>query len=197
MPDNVSKLFDEFAARYARGERPDAREYLAQAGDQRAALATMLDRFVTLRPPPDPDEDSVTVMGAWLEGQPTLLSLRVSRGLTREAVVDVLVTTLGLKPRAGKKLAGYYHRLENGMLDPERVDRRVYATLAETLRARIEDVRPWPGRQATAKSAYYRRVDMQISAPSYEAPPARASVAPEEPEDRWDEVDELFLGPRT
>ena len=99
MPDNVSKLFDEFAARYARGERPDAREYLAQAGDQRAALATMLDRFVTLRPPPDPDEDSVTVMGAWLEGQPTLLSLRVSRGLTREAVVDVLVKTLALKPR--------------------------------------------------------------------------------------------------
>ena len=196
MPDNVSKLFDEFAARYARGERPDAREYLAQAGDQRAELATMLDRFVILRPPPDPDEDSVTVMGAWLEGQPTLLSLRVSRGLTREAVVDVLVKTLGLKRR--DKVAGYYHRLENGMLDPERVDRRVFAALADALRARIEDVRPWPGRPGHDRKRLLppgRHADLPRR--PTRRPPADASVAPDEPEDRWDEVDELFLGPRT
>ena len=30
MADEVMRLFDDFAARFARGERPDAREYLTR-----------------------------------------------------------------------------------------------------------------------------------------------------------------------
>ena len=35
MADEVMRLFDEYAASFARGERPDTRAYLAQAGKGR------------------------------------------------------------------------------------------------------------------------------------------------------------------
>ena len=37
------QLFDEYVASFARGERPDLRDYLARAGDQREELAKLVD----------------------------------------------------------------------------------------------------------------------------------------------------------
>ncbi len=63
-------LFDDYAVRYARGEHPDPVPYLERAGDHAGELARMLDAFLQWAPPPSPDEAAVTLMQAWLAGEP-------------------------------------------------------------------------------------------------------------------------------
>jgi hypothetical protein len=189
MGEDVVRLFDEFAARFARGERPDAREYLERAGEGREELAGMLDRFVSLRPPPEPDEEAVAAMRAWIVGEPPLLRLRRDRGVGREQVVDALVGELTLDPGKREKVADYYHDLEAGLLEPARVDRRVLRVVAGALRARLEDILPWPGRPLGAQGAFYR-LPPRAAPPQAGVPGAPAGRAGRE----WDEVDELFCG---
>ena len=85
-------------------------------------MAQLLEGFVAAVPPPEPSEETVALIRAWRIGDPPLLELRRSRGLTRAAVVDGLVAALGLNPAKREKVAGYYHELESGLLDPGRVD---------------------------------------------------------------------------
>jgi hypothetical protein len=183
MAEDVLTLFDEYAARYARGERPDAREYLTRAGAQAAELARLLERFVAASPAPEPAEETVALIRAWRSGEPPLLELRRRRGLRRAEVVDALVAALGLDPAKREKVAGYYHELESGLLDPGRVDRRVFQTLAETLRANVEDVLAWEP-PVRLEGVYYRRTDAAATAPPMAA----------EPEEPPDEIDRLFRG---
>ena len=70
-------------------------------------------------------------------GEPPLLLLRKRRKLRRDAVIAALMTALQLDPAKREKVAGYYHELETGLLDPEGVDRTVWAALGEFLRARL------------------------------------------------------------
>jgi hypothetical protein len=185
MAEDAMALFDEFAARWARGERPDAREYLRRAGAGAEELAPLLERFAAASPPPEPSEDAVALIRAWRGGEPPLLELRRRRGLKRAAVVDALVAALGLDPATREKVAGYYHALESGLLDPGRVDRSVFAALAEALAARVEDLLAWEP-PVQHEGVYYRRSDASIAAAGTAAPAAAAS--PEPP----DEVDRLF-----
>ena len=54
MPD-VDRLFDELAAAYVRGDRPDLPAYLARAGDDADELARLVDAFLrTSRHPSRP-----------------------------------------------------------------------------------------------------------------------------------------------
>lgn len=192
MADELFTLFDEFAARYARGERPDARDYLARAGDRRDELARMLDRFVTLCPPPEPDQEAVEAMRAWLAGEPPLKHLRTERRVTRDQVVDALVGGLDIDPGKHGKVAEYYHELESGLLEPARVDRRVFKLVAKTLRARVEDLLAWPGRPLPAEPAYFRAdVHGKPTAPQTPPLPPRGETG------EWDEVDQLFRGATT
>jgi hypothetical protein len=182
---DVFRLFDEYAARRARGERPDVREYLEQAGDDADELRDIVDAYLRASPPSaPPDEDQVAAFRAWIAGEPPLLELRVRRGVKRAAIVDALVERLGLDVRKRSKVASYVHRLETGLLAPGPVDRRVWEVWAEALRARVEDLAAWRPRQVAARSAYYR---------SFEAVPAAKESRIPHSED-WDEVDELFQG---
>jgi len=54
---DVDRLFDELAAAYVRGERPDLPAYLARAGDEADELARLVDAFLRTVPPPEPSED--------------------------------------------------------------------------------------------------------------------------------------------
>ena len=189
MAEDALALFDEFAARWARGERPDAREYLARAGAQADELAPLLERVAAASPPPEPSEEMVALIRAWRGGQPPLLELRRRRRLTRAAVVDALVAALGLDVAKRDKVAGYYHELESGLLDPGRVDRRVFQALAETLKARVEDLLAWEP-PVQHESVYYRRSD-----PTFDTAAEASSLAsPAEPEEPPDDVDRLFRG---
>jgi hypothetical protein len=185
MAEDPGILFEEYAARFARGERPDPREYLARAGDTQDELARLIERFLSSVTPPEPSEDSVAMVAGWLEGDPPLLELRRRRGLKRGLVVDVLMKLLGLDPRKREKVARYYHELETGLLDPSRVDGSVLAALAEALRVRADDLLPWPAPRPAPGGVYLRAAEPTAAAP--------APLAPEITEER-DEIDRLFAG---
>jgi hypothetical protein len=185
MSEDVMRLFDEYAASFARGERPDARAYLARAGEGQDELAALIERYLERVPPPAPDADALALAESWLAGQPPLLELRARRGLRRDEVVDALIERLGLDRAKRAKVKRYYHELEGGLLEPAGVDRRVWNALAGTLRTRVEDLLAWrPRPMEPAMDAAYRvtKLDAIPSGAAPARPPA------EEP----DEIDRLF-----
>lgn len=179
---DVAVLFDEYAAAYARGERPRLDGYLARAGAGAEELARLVEAFLQAAPAPAAAPADVATLDAFLAGDPPLLALRTARGVTRDAVVDAILAALALAPALRAKVRRRYHDLEAGLLDPERVDRRVVAAIAEAVGARAADLFAWTPRPPAAAARAYLRI---AEAPAAAAPPA---AAPEPP----DEVDELF-----
>jgi hypothetical protein len=190
-PTRAELLFDEFAVRHARGEAPDVRSYLAQAGDEREALGRMLDRFLESAPSRRATEEEVVLLQARAEQEPPLVVLRQRRRLGRQAVVDGLVRMLALDPARLDKVGRYYHELEVGLLDPNGVSRRVWASLRELLGADVESLagarrRPEPP-AAAAAVAYLRMSDEVVVHPSVAHTELVARAEP-------DEIDRLFTG---
>jgi hypothetical protein len=102
--------------------------------------------------------------------------LRIRRRLSREAVVDALLRTLGLDPAKREKVDDYYHQLETGLLDPAPVDRTVWEALSDVLHANTRALavtRPMPPATATA----YRRFDADRTSSwrSEPFPPSRST----------------------
>lgn len=189
MADVLFDLFDEYAVRYARGEAPDPVPYLDRAGDQAGVLVEMLDRFLQWAPVPAADELMVTLMQAWLEDESPLRELRVQRGMRVDEVVAQLSTDLELEPEHRGKLRGYFQRLERGALDVRRIDARVFESLARSLRFPASALRSWasaPGRGLLETAPAFRDERQTKTTPA--VPRAAA--------EEWDEVDELFIGPR-
>jgi hypothetical protein len=185
MPEDAFTLFDDYAARFARGEAPDLRGYLTRAGEDAGELGRLVDAFLARASPPDPDEERVALARAWVEGEPPLLELRTRRGLKRDAVVDALVQLLGLDPIKRAKVKRYYHELESGLLEPQRVDRRVWAALAQTLKAQVADLAAWRPRPIEPLGeVYHRREDASLEFALFTARPPEPA----------DEVDRLFRG---
>jgi hypothetical protein len=181
---DVSNIFDEYASAHARGEHPRAREYLEQAGPQADELAQLIDEYLRRAPACEPTDDARAVAAAVVEGGTPLLELRVARGLRRAQVVSALIQLLGLDAKKTEKVADYYHELEGGLLEPSGVDRRVWDALAETLKAKADDLARWqsaPG-PAPATAAYLRAAE----------PLARLSATPDPERSERDEVDVLF-----
>jgi hypothetical protein len=187
MAEDVHELFDDYAARFARGDRPDARPYLARAGEGADELAALIDRYLEAVPPPAPDEEARAAAAAWLSGEPPLLALRNRRGIKRAAVVDALVERLGLDAGKRQKIDRYYQRLETGLLDPGRVSSRVFDVLAETLRTSFSDLGGWRRARPMQTDAVFMRARLEDRAPAAAAPPIFDAS-----EER-DEIDVLFL----
>jgi hypothetical protein len=185
LAEDVLTLFDEYAVRWARGEAPDAREYLERAGPEREKLAELLDRFLVSAPPGEPEPELAASFAAWAAGEPPLLELRVRRGVRREEIVETIVRRFGLSAAKRPKVGSYVHRLETGLLDPRGVDRRVLEAWAGMLRARADDLLAWRPPPPPGVAASYLRASAQAS--------DRLVPAPPEAEER-DEVDELFTG---
>ena len=192
---DVDRLFDELAAAYARGERPDLPAYLTRAGDDADELARLVDAFLRVVPAPEPSEDDVEVMRARLEGEPGLLALRKRRGRRVDEVVDGLATRLAVDDRP--RLRRYYQRLEGGVLDPHRVDERVWEALRELFETSVRTlIRPLATRGGGSAMAYYRRTsapDAAVAPSLAAAEPALVTQADPPPAER-DELDRLFLG---
>lgn len=193
---DVDRLFDELAAAYVRGERPDLPAYLARAGDDADELARLVDAFLRTVPPPEPSEDDVAVMRARLEGEPGLLALRKRRGRRVDEVVDDLAARLDLDDRP--RLRRYYQRLEGGVLDPHRIDERVWNALQELFATSVRNlIRPLVTRQGGSAMAYYRRTVSRDGPAMLQAAaqvePALVADADPPPAQR-DALDRLFLG---
>lgn len=191
MPaETVLDLFDEFARCFARGESPSVLSYVERAGEQGDELAGMLNRFLASAPAPEPPAQRVEMMRAWIAGQPPILELRKQRGLTRDVVVDRLLSLLGLRDERRTKVRGYYHELETGLLEPRGVDRRVWEALAQVLGASVTDLAGWRPRRIEAEPAFRMSADAMFEANvAYSAAPQSPPEPPEE-----DEVDRLFTG---
>lgn len=195
MTDVVDALFDEYAARWARGERPDVADYLDRAGEARDELAPMIDRYLAVVPAQEPDEALVRFAELLDAGEPPLLAARVARGLRREDVVRWVLKTFGLSAEKEEKVSAYWHELESGQRSPAAVAPELWRRLVEHLGPGAEAARGW--RPAAAYDVAYMRepnVDVRfldIAAPASAAPPGAAPAAEPEPSEP-DEVDRLF-----
>jgi hypothetical protein len=188
---DVAALFDQYAAAFARGDEPDLREYLTRAGDGADELARLVEAFVAAAPAAEPSEERIALTRAWAEGQSPLLEVRTRRGVRREEVVDRILSRFGIDGAKRQKVAGYYHELEAGLLDPLRVDRSVWELLAELLRASVSDLRRRPRLSPPPMGMVvaYRRAAPKAAFGELAAPAAPAAAREPEPPD---EVDRLF-----
>lgn len=208
MNASVERLFDEFAASWARGEHPDVRDYLERAGDGRDELAGLLDGFLAASSVQPPSEETLATFAELVPGDhetPPMLAVRVRMGLRRADVVRQLCAGLGLGSSTEEKVARYYHELETGLLDPRGVSSRVWHQLATVLGTGIRSlmVTPYEAPPAVV-TAFYRRSDTAASTELDAAPRRRfmavpdlaaaseSAAAPERPD--LDEVDRLFRG---
>lgn len=193
MNTDLAVLFDEFAASWARGERPDVRDYLDRAGEQRDELAALLDGFVAAAKVQPPSEETLATFAELVPGDhetPPMLAVRVRMGLRRADVVTQLCRGLDLGPAAEPKVALYYHELETGLLDPRGVSSRVWHHLATILGGGIRSLMVSPYEPPpVVVAAYYRLSDSAANIQPSAAPAPRPSEAAEP-----DEVDTLFRG---
>ena len=103
------------------------------------------------------------------------------RRLKRGELVARLTGLLGLTPAREQKVAGYYHELETGLLEPRGVDARVWDALRQLLDADVRALARW--RPAPVQAAVaYRSADVTVD----------AVYAPKAPAAEEDEVDRLF-----
>ncbi len=181
MTDVVWRQFDDFAGRWARGERPDSRVYLERAGDDAPLLLALIDDYLEWAPSPEPDPDVRAELSAWLRGEPPVVALRRRRGQRRSSVIDALMTSLGLDPDKRQRVQDAYHRLETGQLRLSRVDGRVLDVVASALGVRVTDLAAWPGEHGLEASLMMREAMIPEA-------PLEAWPSPAEP----DEVDLLF-----
>jgi len=187
MPEDVFSLFDEYAARFARGERPEPRAYLTRAGAGADELAQLIDGYLARATPPPPSEDTVALTTASLRGRSPLVEARTRRGLKRDEVVDALVAALGLDRAKREKVNRYYEELETGLREPSRIDRRVFEALADKLAAKASDLIglvPAPPPPAFTALLAARALPPEAAFAAAAAPPARV--------ERPDEIDRLF-----
>jgi hypothetical protein len=180
---DVVDLFEEYAAAYSRGDRPRAQEYLNRAGPAADELAKLIDGWLRAVPVPEPDEETTALAEAWTAGQPPLGALRSRRGVCVDDVVDAIVTALALDPAKRAKVKRYYQQLEQGLLDPARVSRRVIAVVKGLVGERTTEALAWRAPEFRVEPAYYRSC----------AGTAIATGMAREPEPE-DEIDRLFTG---
>ena len=188
-PDRVFELFDEFAAAYARGERPSLDDYLARAGDDAGELARLADRWLERAPAPPAREGSVELLDAFLAREPGLVALRARKGLRVDDVVDALLGKLSLDVGKREKVKRLYQQLEGGLLDPGRVSAKVWDVVRDAVGPGAEEATRWRAGPVVAAPVYSRQDVLYQRAASAPPPSAdRAAPAAEEP----DEIDRLF-----
>lgn len=181
----MDELFAEYADAFARGERPRASEYVARAGADADELAALIDRFLRAAPRQEATLEDSALLAGWLQNEPPLLELRRRQGIKRGEVVDRLLGALGLEPRSRERLAGAYHELETGQLDPAGVDASVWSALAEILKANVRDLAVW--RPPPLVAPTYLRADADIQLET-------GAVIRQHRVSEPDEVDRLFRG---
>jgi hypothetical protein len=205
---DVDRLLADYIAEHRAGRDADPGEYLSRASPaQRAELAALIDTYLA-HAPREPfnqamfrgssAERTVDELERAIAGQaglwPAVLpGLRDRAGLKRSELVERLAAALGVSHREDK-VAGYYHKMEQGRLPAQGVSDRVLEALgqlvgetAQALRDAGRALSPSGHGPATAPTAAFaRRAYSELGT----AEPAAASVGPAE----WDEVDELFRG---
>jgi len=188
---DAARLFDEWAAALARGERAHAPDFIRRAGDAADDLASMMDRFLRERPRRDADPAAVDLARAWMAGQAPLVELRARHDVTRDDVVAAVMNTFGLAPEKRQIVKRYYHRLEAGELDPARLAPPLLELLGRLLHAPASAIAAWRSRPLDVAPAF-RAVPVAAA----DADVLRASPVAREPVEDDEEVRALFISER-
>lgn len=209
---DVDDLLRQFIERYESGDPVRPIDVLGRVeGTDRRELEMLLDAYLERAPrrPFSADAFAVSPAGTLVDGLaqslggiagtwPVVLPrLRARARLRRSELVARLAVALGVGDREAK-VAGYYHAMEQGDLDPAGVSDRVLealarltGTTARALRDAATALQPGVGPAATDAPIFARtaRPESEHLA-SLGAPPADA------PAQRFnrDLVDELFTG---
>ena len=186
MTAAVDKLFDEYAARWARGESPDVADYLDRAGAARQDLALMIDRYLSVAPAQEPEEALVRFAELLDAGEPPLLAVRVARGLRRQDVVRWVMESFSLSAEKEQKVSAYWHELESGQRSPAAVAPELWRRLVEYLGPGTEAARGW--QPAAAPDVAFLR----LPSPDAKLKKARPAAAAAAGHAELDEVDRLF-----
>jgi hypothetical protein len=179
-------LFEEYAAAFARGERPDVHAYLDRAGAERDELGTLIDGFLRATVPPPPSEEAVAALRARLSADPPLLALRKQRAVRVDEVVDALMQNQGWAAAQRGKVKRYYQQLEGGVLDARRVALPVLETIAALLKTSVQEFEWYQAPPAAAPAVVFQRADMQAEV---------THTLPSEPPEQ-DEIDVAFRAGR-
>lgn len=135
------------------------------------------------------------VSGLWPAFLPRL---RNQARLKRREVVERLSNELGVAGRE-EKVARYYHRMEQGLLDERGVSDIVLEKLGRILGASTESLRD-AGRALGTGALPDESGSVPVFARTAAPDPAYGSAEPVAPAElgmeEWDEVDELFAGGR-
>ena len=154
MPADLAELFDDWAARLARGETPDPLAYLEQAGEGRDELARLMDAFLQSAPRREPDAETVELARAWVAGASPLAELRARKGIRRDDLVDGIVAEFGLAAAKRALVKRYYHRLEAGAIDAAGLSPALLGYLARRLEVAAETLLAWRARPLAASPAF-------------------------------------------
>jgi hypothetical protein len=190
---NVVALFDDFAARWARGEHPDVRDYLERAGAGRDELASLLDGFLAAAPVQQPSEETITTFAALLDEEPSappLLAERVRRGWRREEIVEWIRDRFGIAADKRERLATRWHELETGLIPMSRVSESLREALVERFGEVVQAAVDWtpPASERPAQRAFAREADTTWLASLSATHDMEAVPTTPEPDD----VDRLF-----
>ena len=188
MQADPATLFDDWAARVARGESPDPREYLDRAGPAREELAQLMDAYLQAAPRREPDPETVELARTWLRGDSPLAELRARQGIRRDDVVAAIVDAFDLAPEKAGIVKRYYHRLEAGLLDPSRLSRPLLDLLGKTLGVANETILGWRTRSLEVAPAFRSQSEVAAAAAS------RQQTANQDEDDP--EIRRLFLSGR-
>jgi len=210
---DVERLLSQYIQEHRSGGPADPVEYLDRLeGADREELAALIDAYLVRSPGQAWDAE------AFHGSDAELLATRLARSFASEAglwpvvlprlreraqvmradLVERLAGALGVGDKA-EKVEGYYHEMEQGLLDSRRVDERVLAKLGEILGTSAGFLRRageslgeggGPGQAAPV----FTRLTVS-EAERIEAPASPGMAEAEEPAE-WDEVDELFRGRR-
>jgi hypothetical protein len=186
VSEDVQTLFDDFAARHARGAHPDVRAYLERAGDQRDELASLVDAFLAGAPAQPPSAETTALFASLIPEQAPLLAERVRQGWRRADVVEWIRERFGIPEEKREKVARNWHELETGLRPVSGVSVALREALAERFGEAAGAAAAWRAPGLQTRLSYLREQDQPelAAAGMPAAPPARAA----EP----DEVDRLF-----
>jgi hypothetical protein len=226
---DVDKLFSDYVAEHRAGGEANPRTYLEQVeGVDRDELATLIDGYLVHSS--GQSWDAAAFEGSasqqWVAGMersmggkaglwPVLLPrLRERAKIKRAELVERLAAALGVGGET-EKVAGFYHRMEQGQLDSKGVSTRVLEALGAIVGSTAEALRSageqFGEGQAPSEGTVFARIT--TPRPEFEAkgmaPPASpgvlaakdAAAGPPEPGrapaadgDGADEVERLFTG---
>jgi hypothetical protein len=206
-PNDVDRLLAEYVSECRGGGAADPTRYLDQLhGAERAELELLIDRFLLRQPRRSfdaatfrgsPAELLVESLDASLRGQagfwPALLPrLRHDAQLKRSDVVEQLAEALGATEQS-EKVAGYYHRMEQGLLPPAGVSDKVLDALAKIVNVSAAALRRAGGAITPAGASSPADTIFARAVPAPERDRAAEPISPGI-EPARDDIDRLFLG---